>query len=324
MYHGGGGHWGGGPPWAGGPRGGARLHSALDAESEDEFGKVYDSRVIRRLPAYMAWVKKWLAVGGTGTIVRTAASLAMPYLVGVGIDNYIKTKNLNGLNIIALAYLAAALLMWAGQYIETLNLSYAGQGILLRLRTELFEHLHKLSLSFFDHNKVGKIMSRVQNDVDQLQSLLTQDIISIVANALTLIAIAAVMITMNARLALITLSVVPALGIIMVIWQKYARRAFTRVRQAIAVVNDQLQEGISGVRVTQNLSREQMNLKQFDAANRAHLDANVDAARLQAFMMPIVEILTNGAFAIVLVFGGYQILQGQMEVGVLVTFLLYI
>jgi ABC-type multidrug transport system fused ATPase/permease subunit len=307
---------GGGPP--------GRLHSALDAGDEDILGKVYDARVIRRIPRYMAWVKAWLAMGGIGTLLRTAAFLAMPYLVAVATDDFIKTGNINGLTIIAFIYVGVALLMWAGQYMEILFLSYAGQGVLLKLRTQMFDHLHRLSLSFFDRNKVGKLMSRVQNDVDQLQTLLTQDIISIVTNALTLVAIAVIMITMNTKLALLTLTVVPALGIIMFVWQKYARRAFIRVRQAIAVVNDQLQEGISGVRVTQNLSREAVNLRQFDAVNKAHLEANVEAARLQAFMMPIVEILSNAAYALVLVFGGFQVIAGTMTPGVIIGFLLYI
>jgi ABC-type multidrug transport system fused ATPase/permease subunit len=132
------------------------------------------------------------------------------------------------------------------------------------------------------------------------------------------------MITMNARLALLTLTVVPALVIAMVVWQKYARRAFIRVRQAIAVVNDNLQESISGVRVTQGASREEVNLGQFDAVNKAHLDANVEAARMQAFMMPVTQILTDGAFVLVLIFGGFQVLAGTMGVPVLLAFLLYI
>ncbi len=311
--------------FGGGPWGGARLRSALDTGDEDNIlGKVYDNRVVRRLPKYLAWVKSPLALAATGTLMRTLANVAMPYLVAVATDNFIKTGNFGGLTIVALVYLGAALLMWGGQYLETIKLSYAGQGILFRMRTEMFDHLHKLSMSFFDHNKVGKVMSRVQNDVDQLQTLLTQDIINITADVLTLAAIAVIMITMNARLALLTLTVVPALVIVMVIWQKYARRAFIRVRQAIAVVNDNLQESISGVRVTQGASREEVNLGQFDAVNRAHLDANVEAVKLQAFMMPIVQILTDGAFVLVLIFGGFQVLAGTMGVGVLLAFLLYV
>jgi ABC-type multidrug transport system fused ATPase/permease subunit len=321
MYHGG---FGGGP-WGGGPHAMmGRLRSALDAGDEDDIlGKVYDARVIRRLPKYLGWVKSSIALAATGTLIRTVANLAMPYLVFMAADR-IQKGNVSGLTIVALVYLGAALLMWGGQYLETLYLSYGGQGILFRMRTEMFDHLHKLSLSFFDHNKVGKVMSRVQNDVDQLQTLLTQDIIYLAADILTLIAIAVIMITMNARLALLTLTVVPALVIAMVVWQKYARRAFIRVRQAIAVVNDNLQESISGVRVTQGASREEVNLGQFDAVNKAHLDANVEAARLQAFMMPVTQILTDGAFVLVLIFGGFQVLAGTMSVAVLVAFLLYI
>ncbi|GAJ01921.1 unnamed protein product, partial [marine sediment metagenome] len=207
---------------------------------------------------------------------------------------------------------------------ETIFLSYAGQAVLFRMRTEMFDHLQQLSLRFFDNHKVGRLMSRVQNDVHQVQELLTSGILDILTSALTLVGITIVMIMMNTRLALLTLTVVPVLGIVVFIWQKYARRAFIKVRRAIATVNAQLQEGISGVRVTQSLSREEVNFKQFDTVNKAHLDANVNAVRLQAVMMPIVQILTGIAFSLVIVFGGYQVLAGEMGPGVLIAFLLYI
>jgi ABC-type multidrug transport system fused ATPase/permease subunit len=192
------------------------------------------------------------------------------------------------------------------------------------MRTHMFDHLQQLSLSFYDRNKVGKIMSRVQSDVQQIQELLTADILNIVVSILTLVAIACVMMMMNTRLALLTLSVVPLFGLVIFIWQQRARRAFFRVRGAIAAVNAQLQEGISGVRVTQSLSREEINLKQFDAVNRAHLNANINATKLTAVMMPTGEIVTAMAYGLVMVFGGYQVLSGQIGVGVLLGFLLYV
>lgn len=324
MFHGGGGF--GGPPGGGGPGGPpmARLRGAIDADDDDILGKVYDSRVIKRIPQYMAWVKGFITAGAAGTLIRSLTTVIVPIVVQKATDDYMLTGNFTGLTLVALAYVAVSLVMWAGTYMETLYLSYAGQGILYRLRTGLFDHLHRLSLSFFDANKVGKVMSRVQNDVDQVQTLVTQDIISMAANIITLILIAVIMIYMNWKLALITLSVVPILGIVIFIWQVNARRAFIRVRRAIAVVNDQLQEGISGVRVTQSMSREGVNLKQFNEANRAHLDANVQAAKLQAFMMPIVEILTNIGFAIVLVYGGLQVASGTATAGTVLAFLLFI
>jgi len=319
MFHG-----GGGGGFHGGHGGHGALHGAADADfDEDVLGKVYDSRVVTRMFPYLAKVKKPLAVGVVGVLLRTVATLAGPYLVAMAI-NHILDGDLTQLTIIAIAFLIAQGLLFAGQYLETLFMAYAGQSMLLTLRTDMFNHLHRLSMSFFDRNKVGKLMSRVQNDVNQMQQLLGAGIVELLASVLTLVGIAVVMITMNARLALITLTVVPALFIIMLIWQRFARRAFIRVRQAIAVVNDQFQESISGVRVVQSLSRENLNYDQFDTVNRANLDANITAVRLQSIMMPTVEILTNVAFGLVLIFGGMQVLNGQMQAGILIAFLLYI
>ncbi|MFC2071693.1 ABC transporter ATP-binding protein [Chloroflexota bacterium] len=328
MYHGGGsigGYGHGGGPHGGHGHGGRPLSSALDAEFDaDILGKAYDSRVIARLPKYLAPVKGWLALGVVGEVIRALAQLAIPYLVVIAIDRFIQTGNLGGLNLIVIAFVAAALLTWGGQYLATLYLAYAGQSILFRMRTEMFDHLHRLSLGFFDHNKVGKLMSRVQNDVNQLQELLSHGVLNIITSTLTLVGIVAVMIIMNPRLALLTLTVVPAMGIGVIIWQKYARRAFIRVRRAIAEVNDQLQENISGVRVVQNLSREDVSAGQFYNVNKAHLDANISAVRLQALMMPTVQIMTGIAYSLVIIFGGYQVMAGTMGVGVILGFLLYV
>lgn len=324
---GGGGGWGmggmGGGGGGGGPMG--RLRSSLDAgDGQDVLGKIYDMTVLRRLPQYLAWVKSAITWASVSLAVRTAANIAMPFVIAQITNNITKTKDLSGLNIGVLVYLGLVMVMWGGQYVNTLQLSYAGQGIILKMRNQMFEHLHQLSMSFYDSNKVGKIMSRVQNDVDQLQTLLTQDILNLIADILTMAVIVVVMFTMNAQLALITLSVAPVLVLVMVIWQNYARRTFIRVRQAIAEVNDNLQETISGVRVVQSLSRENVNMEKFDDVNKAHLDANVDAARAQAVMMPTVQILTDASYILVLIFGGFQVMAGTMGVGVVIAFLLYI
>jgi ABC-type multidrug transport system fused ATPase/permease subunit len=301
-----------------------QLSSALDADEDDMLGTIYDWHVIRRLPKYLKAVKWWMIFGGIGMFIRTLASLVSPYLVTIAIDDFIKTGDLAGLNMILAVFVGAALVTWGGQYLETRFLYFAGDATLVRLRTEMFDHLQKMSLGFFDRNKVGKVMSRVQNDVQQLQELITGGFLNILISILTLVGIAIAMILMNVRLGLLTLTVVPALGIIIFVWQKYAHRAFIRVRKAIAVVNAQLQESISGVRVIQSLSRESVNFAQFNDVNRAHLNANIDATKLTAVMMPIGEIMSAAAIGLVIVFGGYQVLNGQMGPGVLVGFLLYI
>ena len=307
---------------SGGPHRGGQLPSTFDADKM--LGKVYDARVVRRLLKYLAPVKSQLALGGSGIIMRSLSTIAVPYLVAIATDRFIQTGDIGGLKTIVIIFIGVALLGWGGRYLEQLYLGYVGQRILFRMRTEMFEHLQRLSLSFFDHNKVGRIMSRVQNDVQQIQELLAGGMLYIVTSVLTLVAIASVMIIMNTRLALLTLSVVPALAIVAFIWQRYARRAFIRVRRAIATVNAQFQEGISGVRVIQSLTREEVNSEQFDSVNREHLIANVNAAKLQAVMQPTVEILTAVATGLVIVYGGSQVLAGEIGIGVLLAFILYI
>jgi len=305
----------------GGPPGGGGRGGSFDAD--DVLGKVYDSRVIGRLPRYLKPVKGWISLGAFGMIIRTLATLASPYLVGLAADRIIGL-DLSGLGVIVIYYVVLSLLMWGGQYLENVYLAYAGQAIIYRMRTEMFDHLERLSLSFFDTHKVGKLMSRVQNDVSQIQELVTQGILTLITSLLTLVGIAVIMFLLNPRLALITLTVIPVMIAITWVWQKYARQAFLKVRRAIATVNSQLQEDMAGVRVVQSLSREEENMEQFDEVNRAHLDANVDAVKLEALIMPMVQIFTGVSFAIVIIFGGLQVLDGVMTIGVLTSFLLYV
>jgi ABC-type multidrug transport system fused ATPase/permease subunit len=150
------------------------------------------------------------------------------------------------------------------------------------------------------------------------------DFINVAVNAITLIGIAAIMLAINWQLALMALSMLPVLVAVVVVWQIYARRAFVAASRAIALVNDNLQESISGVRVTQSLSREAVNIKNFDAVNKANLDANKRAAKLQGAIMPVTQMLTDSAYVLVLIFGGFQVLDHRMEVGFLIGFLLYI
>jgi ABC-type multidrug transport system fused ATPase/permease subunit len=292
-------------------------------DSDEVLGKVYDSRVFAKLPRYLLPVKKWIGVGALGMLIFSLTNLATPYLTAIAI-NYIVQGNLGGLNIIVIVFAVISIAMWFGGYWQNLYLSYAGQSVIYRMRTELFDHLHHLPLSFFDTHQVGKLMSRVQNDVQQLQELVTQGMLSLVASLLTLVGIAVIMVTMNWRLGLIMMAIVPVMFLGVWIWQKYARRAFIRVRTAIATVNSQLQEDISGVRVVQSLSRENENMGQFDQVNRAHLDANVTAVKMEAVMMPMINTLTGVSFAIVLIVGGFQVLDGAMEIGFLMGFLMYV
>ncbi len=301
-----------------------RLSSNLDESDDIIFGKPYDSRVVSRLAKYFAPYKVALPLTIVATLIYTFTTVVSPYLVGVAEDQYIVAGNLNGLNMIVLFFLGNALLSWASYYAQIRAEARLGQSILLNLRSQLFSHLQRLSLKFFDINKVGRIMSRVQNDVEELGDFLDSGAFWITGEVISLVAVMIALFVMDSRLALFTLSVVPLLLFFIVFWQSKARRYFIKIRQAIALVNSSLQENISGVRVIQSLSREDLNYQHFDGVNRAHFEANLRAARLSASMTPVVELLMALAISVVILYGGTGVLSGTILIGTLLAFLLYL
>ena len=315
---GGGGYYGGGRGGYGGPM--RRMNEAgLD---QDETGKIYDHRIVMRLLSYFRPYATIVIIAFVATMAYTATVVALPLIVAVVIDDYIP-DDLAGLNWIVGVFVAVAAVQFLASYLNMRLMALAGQNVLRTLRIELFNHIQRLSMSFFDENEVGRIMSRVQNDVRQLQEVLPIFVNSL-GQVMSLIGIVGAMMFLNVRLALITLSVVPILFIALNIWQRFARRSFMRVRTAIAEVNSGLQENISGVRVVQSLNQEQRNIRRFERSNVANLEANLQASRLGSALLPTVEILTSLGLALVVFFGGYMVFGGSVEAGVLVAFALYI
>ena len=318
----GGGFGGGGWMRGGGVRGGMR--GRLGAEREEyEDGRIYDDKVVRRLFAYMLPHRARLLIVLVAVMVYTGTVVALPWMIAKIIDEYVREGNLSGLNVVVLIFVGIALLQYGAQYVHLRTMSFVGQRVLYDLRVGLFSHLQGLSMKFYNRNEVGRVMSRVQNDVSQLQEFLSIVIITI-ADVLSLTGIITAMMLMNARLAVITLSVIPVLILMMAIWQRFARQAFMRARRAISVVNGSLQENISGVRVIQSMNREGANIRSFGNANAENLGANLAAVRMQAMLFPSVEFLSAFGLALVIVFGGSLALDGAIEVGVLVAFALYI
>ncbi|MBL7164949.1 MAG: ABC transporter ATP-binding protein [Dehalococcoidales bacterium] len=330
MMHGGGGGMMHGGMMHGGAQG-VGLRRAGDLVDDIEFGKAYDQTVITRLFKYLEGFKLRFALAMLGMIVYTLTTLATPYLIGYAFDKPITQGNLWGWNIanpslmlVFIAFVFNGLLSWGSQWLQTLSMAYVGRGVLFVLRTQMFNHLQKLSMSFYDRHEVGRVMSRVQNDVGSLQEVLASGVIEIIADVLSLGGIVFMLFFMNARLALITLTIIPVMVIVLAIWQKYARVAFMRVRMAISVVNAGLQENISGARVIQSLSRETENYGRFDSVNEANLGANLSAARLSAGILPVIELLMGGATALVIIYGGAQAIAGELMLGQLVAFILYV
>jgi ATP-binding cassette subfamily B protein len=300
------------------------LKRSVDGWDDEELGRVYDHSVVRRLIPYLRPYKRQVALATLGMLAFAVASRTQPFLIGLAIDQFIPGRNLTGVGIIGGALIALAVIAWLGQYLQQVSTAFVGHRILLTLRMQMFKHIQKLSLSFLNRNEVGRIMSRVQNDVTVLQELLTTGFLTILADFVGLALVVFFLMYQDVELALITFTVVPALVAVMAVWQVYARRAFIRVRQAIAIVNANLQENVSGVRVIQSLSREDENARRFDRINADNWNANVEAGRISAAVMPVVELLVAVATALVIIFGGMRVLDGTLTIGVVVAFALYV
>ena len=303
----------------------ARTEHASGLRISDDlvFGKPYDSRVVSRLARYFAPYKVALPLTIVATLLYTLTIVANPYLVGVAENNYIVAGNLSGLNIIVLLFIGVALINGISYYAQIRAEARLGQSILLNLRSQLFDHLQRLPLKFVESNQVGRVMSRVQDDVGEVGDFLDSGVFWVAGEIISLIAIVIAMFAMNLRLALLTLIVVPLLFIFIMLWQTTARRSFIKVRQALAPVNAALQENISGIRVIQSLSREELNSQHFERVNYGHFEANIQAARFSVAMMPGVELLLALSMVIIVLFGGTGVLNGTLLVGTLVAFILY-
>jgi ATP-binding cassette subfamily B protein len=316
-------HHGGGMGMHGHGHGrGHMMAGRLGDGDEEVLGKPYDHKVVTRLVRYLGPYKARMVVATVATLLYTGSAVAVPWLVGAGIDRVTEGDG-GGLNIVVLAFTAVAVAGWAANYVQLVVMAQISQGVLYTLRTQMFRHLHSLSLGFYDKNEVGRIMSRVQNDVLTLQEFLSSGVLS-VSELFSLAGIVVAMFLLDWQLALLTLAVAPVLIFALMYWQQRARLTFIRVRQAISVVNAGLQENISGVRVIQSLNRQEENRRRFDDINLKHLNANLHAGQMSSVILPMVEVLMAVALAVVIMYGGNQVLHTEMQVSVLIAFALYI
>ncbi len=293
---------------------------------EDGLAKPYDHKVVIRLLAYSKPYLKELLLSITTIFIYTLANVAQPWIIKSFIDSIgTSTTIQNEGKLIYLSVLFASAIVIGGttHYIHMISLSILSQKVLFDLRNHIFSHLQILSVSFYDWTGVGRIMSRAQNDVSQLQEFLGISVNGI-ADLASLIGIVIAMIFLDIKMSLVVLFFIPLLTIIAIIWHRFSWRTFISVRQAISYVNGSLQENISGIRVIQSLNREQHNMKNFEELNSFHLKTNLSSAKLSAGLMPIVEISTSSAIAIILVIGSSALVNGTIELGIVVAFVLYI
>ncbi len=257
-------------------------------------------------------------------LLFTALNLANPYLIGLAIDNFITRHDLFGLGVMSVIFLLVNIAMWQAQYWQVWTMSWAGQQILFLLSADMFTHLQRLSLSFYDHTQIGRVMSRLQSDIDVLEAMLSSGLLAMLSSVVALVGIVGAMLVMNAGLALVSFTVLPVMFVIAAYWQRFAQNSFRRTRASISLVNSTLQENISGMRVIQSLVREDRNRAEFEDLNAYNRDMNQESSRIAALVLPLVEVVAAVATCLVIVYGGLLVAHGQLQVGVLVAFTLYI
>ena len=302
---------------------GRALGTTTGVLDDDIFGRVYDHRVVGRLLPYMKPHKSLIAISVISMLVFTVSQVAVPWIIKVGIDDYIRPGNFSGLTWVIAFFIGNAVVNWGAGYAQEIAMARAGQRMLYHLRSDMFTHLQKQSVSFYDKTEVGRIMSRVQGDVFQLQQFMSVSIIT-VEDMLTLGGYVIALLLLNLKLGLISMAVLPALILAVMVWQPFAMKAFIRVRSAAAIINGALNENITGVRVVQSMNRQERNLDNFNSQNRVNYDASLYAGRLSAGLMPPVDILTAVSIGLALFFGAQMVSDEALEVGTLIAFVMYI
>lgn len=292
---------------------------------EEEYGKGYDPKVVGWLSAHARPYARKLFLAVLLMLGASAAAVAGPYFVKIAIDDGLTARNYGVLRATVFAYLAVSVVQWVFTYYRINIMARVGQAVIYDLRTILFHHLQRLSLGFFSRYSVGRVITRVIDDVETLRDFLTWAVLAIARNILTLVLIIAVMLQMNLRLALLTFSVLPAMVLAAVLFRRLSRMTYRKVRGAVAWVNSVLAENVNGVRVVQAFSRQDYNRRAFtDRVNRYHLERSVEAARIASFLNPAVDVLNAIATALIVWLGGTAVLGEQITAGVLVAFTLYI
>lgn len=295
----------------------------LTVDYDEVLGKAYDARLMRRLLGYLRPHRPTVIVALFAIIGHSLMQLAQPYLTKLAIDRHILTGDLTGFEQIALLFLVILLASFVLEYIETYTMQMMGQRIMFDLRMEIYEHLQRLDIRFYDRNPVGRLMTRVTTDVDALNDLFASGVISVFRDVVLLVGIMAVLLWMDWRLAVVAFSVLPLIVLVTQWFRKNARESYRKVRGWIARINAFLQENFSGMSTVQLFRREARNFSMFDELNKEHRNANLDSIFFYSTFYPAIEFLGALATALIIWFGGGWSLEDTLTLGSLVAFLQY-
>src|ERR1700733_29276 len=329
----------------------AKKPAPKSAHDDEVVGKVYDGRLMRRLLTYLRPYKLQTALSCISIIFKAASDVMGPYLVKVAVDTYmsdtppaklswlarhLSSRPINGITQIGILYLGALLFTYVLEFLQTYMMQWTGQKIMFDLRSQIFRHLQSMSPSFFDHNPVGRLVTRVTSDVDALNEMFTSGVLAIFEDVFVLAFIVIIMLRMSWPLALLAISVIPAILYVTRIFRRHVRDSYRRQRHATARINSFTQEYVSGMSVVQLFNREQRAFNDYSSVNAENKQAWTDAIFAYALYYPIVEFLSSTAIALVIWFGGDAVLRnsgypaglrnsifGTVTLGVLIAFIQY-
>ena len=294
------------------------------AAEEEVLGKAYDSRLMKRLLTYLRPYKWQVGIALISIFLKAGADVLGPYLTKVVVDRYLapthgshttlsrflSNKPLVGIAQIASLYVALMIFSFLLEYLQTYFMQWAGQMTMFDLRAQIFRHLQRMHIGFYDKNPVGRLVTRVTTDVDAVNEMFTSGVVSIFEDVFVLAGIIAIMLRMNWKLALITFAVLPLIGVATKMFRDSVRDSYRRIRVAIARINSYLQEHVSGMVVLQLFNREERAYEKFSEVNAVHMDAYKDAILAHAIYYPVVEVLSAIAIACVIWFGGNDVIRG--------------
>jgi ATP-binding cassette subfamily B multidrug efflux pump len=308
------------------------------SQDDDVAGKAYDGRLMRRLLTYLRPYKLQTALSAVAIIFKAGSDVLGPYLVKVAVDTYmtdtpreklswiarhLSSHPMTGITQVAMLYLGSLLVTFVLEFLQTYLMQWTGQKIMFDLRSQIFRHLQRMHPAFFDHNPVGKLVTRVTSDVDALNEMFTSGVLAIFEDIFVLAFIVIIMLRMSWPLALLTISVIPAILYVTRIFRRHVRDSYRRQRAATAHINSFTQEYVSGMSVVQLFNRERRAFNDFSSVNAENKKAWSDAIFAYALYYPIVEFLSSTAIAFVIWRGGASVLQGTVTLGVLIAFMQY-
>jgi ATP-binding cassette subfamily B protein len=307
-------------------------------QDDDVVGKAYDSRLMGRLLTYLRPYKLQAIISLAAILLKAGSDVAGPYLTKIAVDRYMSAKPVPhpapftrwlshnamvGITQIASIYLATLVLSYLLEFVQTYLMQWTGQKVMFDMRSQIFRHIQRMHVSFFDRHPVGRLVTRLTSDVDALNEMFTAGVFAIFEDVFVLALIVVIMLRMNWWLALIAFSVIPLILVVTHVFRKHVRDSYRRIRSAIARINSATQEHVSGMSVVQLFNREQRSYQDFAAINRQHMLAFKDAILAYALYYPAVELLSSVAIALVIWLGGDGVLRNAVSIGVVVAFIQY-